>query len=391
MAVEADPAELARSLAEETARLGRELDEIELLVGQARQEATRHEAKRAALEQRLAELQARHQADEQTREAAGTLMAATRRAALMEAQIDVLEGKAKTVGRMRDRLGELAEALAGLPTAHIAGGPGDASGREPGSPEARVVLDAQEDLRRDIARAMHDGPAQSLTNITLQAQIVQRLLKADPARAEAEVALLVNMVQQTLEATKTFIFDVRPMVLDDLGLVPTLRRAARDRGGRAQLPIDFETQGADRRLPAETESAFFRIVDEALVGYLETDPARLSVRLDWTERGVRAEVRRVAREGSEPEAAPRPVHAPKGPPPDPSRSANLLPALAAMIEERQEDERSSAAAAAAARAQARALPAATWRDIRSRAAAAGVRVELSDDGQRMTALVEIAA
>jgi two-component system sensor histidine kinase DegS len=95
---------------------------------------------------------------------------------------------------------------------------------------SRLLLGAKEDLRREIARAMHDGPAQSLTNIVLQAQIVERLVATDPASAGGEVLQLVAMVQQTLEATKSFIFDVRPMVLDDLGLVPTLRRAARERG-----------------------------------------------------------------------------------------------------------------------------------------------------------------
>ena len=95
---------------------------------------------------------------------------------------------------------------------------------------SRLVLSAQEDLRREIARAMHDGPAQSLTNIVLQAQIVERLVARDPASASGEIRQLTAMVQQTLDATKSFIFDVRPMVLDDLGLVPTLRRAARERG-----------------------------------------------------------------------------------------------------------------------------------------------------------------
>ena len=66
------------------------------------------------------------------------------------------------------------------------------------------------------------------------------------------------MVQHTLDATKTFIFDVRPMVLDDLGLVPTLRRVARDRGRRSQVPIEFESYGTDRRLPMDVESALFR-------------------------------------------------------------------------------------------------------------------------------------
>ena len=108
---------------------------------------------------------------------------------------------------------------------------------------SRLLLGTQEDLRREIARAMHDGPAQSLTNIVLQAQIVERLVESDPARAGSEVRQLVAMVQQTLEATKTFIFDVRPMVLDDLGLVPTLRRAARERGRRAGVPVEFDSMG----------------------------------------------------------------------------------------------------------------------------------------------------
>ena len=116
------------------------------------------------------------------------------------------------------------------------------------------MLSAQEDLRREIARSMHDGPAQSLTNIVLQAQIVERMIAKDPEQARGEIRLLMSMVQQTLEATKSFIFDVRPMVLDDLGLVPTLRRATRDRGRRAQVQVEFESLGGDRRLPMDVES-----------------------------------------------------------------------------------------------------------------------------------------
>ena len=91
------------------------------------------------------------------------------------------------------------------------------------------------------------------------------------------------MVQQTLDATKTFIFDVRPMVLDDLGLVPTLRRAARDRGRRVHVPVEFESMGQDRRLPMDVESALFRIIDEALAAYLALGPERIRMRLDWTD------------------------------------------------------------------------------------------------------------
>ena len=145
-------------------------------------------------------------------------------------------------------------------------------------------------MRRGIARAMHDGPAQSLTNIILQAQIVQRLMNSDTTRAAQEVDQLVAMVEQTLEATKSFIFDVRPMVLDDLGLVPTLRRAARDRGRRSKVPIDFDSVGADRRLPDDVESALFRCTDEAITGYLEAACPHIVMRMDWTDHDVTTRV-----------------------------------------------------------------------------------------------------
>ena len=100
--------------------------------------------------------------------------------------------------------------------------------------------------------------------------------------ARGELRLLVQMVQQTLDATKNFIFDVRPMVLDDLGLVPTLRRATRERGRRAHVPVEFESLGTDRRLPMDFESTVFRILDEALAAYLALGPDRvtLTARLD---------------------------------------------------------------------------------------------------------------
>ena len=158
---------------------------------------------------------------------------------------------------------------------------------------SRMILAAQEDLRRDIARAMHDGPAQSLTNIVLQAQIVERLIASDPAAARPETRELIAMVQSTLDATKSFIFDVRPMVLDDLGLVPTIRRSARDRGRRAGIPVDFDSMGTDRRLPMELESGLFRMLEESLAGFLAGGPDRVVLRLDWSPTSLEALVRSV--------------------------------------------------------------------------------------------------
>lgn len=400
---------LAAELADEAGRLGKELDEIGLLIGQARNEAARHDARRATAEQRLNELQQarREVSADDFAQALSGLLTATRRAALMEGQIDVLEGKQKTVLRMRDRIADLAQQLGALPPGVLVAGGGGGAGNDAGAEAAPVgpavgagdraaasLLDAQEEMRRGIARAMHDGPAQSLTNIILQAQIVQRLMGTDPPRAAHEVDQLVAMVEQTLEATKSFIFDVRPMVLDDLGLVPTLRRAARDRGRRSNVPIDFDSVGADRRLPDDVESALFRCTDEAITGYLEAASPHLTMRMDWTDHDVTTRLTATPPAAVGPGAPQAPTaHEPVAPELEPP-SADLPPALAAMIAERAEANRASvaqAAAAAAARPVPTLLPAHNWQVIQTRAAAANIRVVLSDDGAALTMVARLPA
>src|SRR5437899_1555157 len=263
--------ELSRRMAEELAQLESELAEVDLLISQARTEASRHEARRvAAVDKQAAAATAASAAGTTidptvTADLNAQLVLLTKRAALMESQVDVLEGKRRALNRYHDALAGYVEALGtfgDVPLPNKSGkpvGPG-APPSDLGVPPAvsRLLLGAQEDLRREIARAMHDGPAQSLTNIVLQAQIVERLVTTEPTRAGVEVRQLVAMVQQTLEATKSFIFDVRPMVLDDLGLVPTLKRAARERGRRAGVPVEFDSLGPDRRLPMDLERGLSR-------------------------------------------------------------------------------------------------------------------------------------
>jgi two-component system sensor histidine kinase DegS len=374
--------DLADNLALDAAGLDRELTEIEMLLTQARAEASRHDQKRALVADRLASISA-----------AGTgtpaevldlnqqLVILTHRAGLMTTSVEVLAGKAKTLTRFRDSLlnqhAAISQLAEQMPAGQLMAG-GSANGED--SPAlTRAVLSAQEELRREIARAMHDGPAQSLTNIVLQAQIVERLLAGDPEAARAEVGQLISMVQQTLEATKTFIFDVRPMVLDDLGLVPTLRRAARERGRRAQIPVDFESLGTDRRLPMDLESGLFRILDEAIGGYLAGSPERVWVRLDWSDQ-IDARIGTVstplAAASPEPEEA-APVKQ-KG---RDKKPVEIPPALAAMMDDRRADK--EAAAEAARKAASVTLPAGSWSEIKQRAATIGVTAKLLGDGTEL--------
>jgi len=258
----------------------------------------------------------------------------------------------------------------------VAGGGASAPEATPPS-ISRVVLAAQEDLRRDIARAMHDGPAQSLTNIVLQASIVERLLARDPDNATGELRLLVSMVQHTLEATKNFIFDVRPMVLDDLGLVPTMRRAARDRGRRSHVSVEFDSLGMDRRLPMEVESAVYRILDETLAGYVSVKPERITLKLDWGEV-LEARV-----------TAQRSVVTPVGAEPLPQvpTGGDVPDAIKQMIQDRHDAKH--AAEAAAEEAAIVVLPLSTRREITDRALAIGATVEFLAAGSELRLVVPL--
>jgi len=404
-----EPVSLVARVEREIATLDNELAEIDMLIQQAGAESERHEAKRAALAARIDSDKAAGRIDPaELADQNAQLVGLTRRAIVMSSQVDVLNGKVKILRRYRDGLATLDEQLRSLPEGGLVPLPpgiaeiGDDAleqSTQPGSGSdaivrvspavSRLILAAQEDLRRDIARAMHDGPAQSLTNIVLQAQIVDRLMTSDPAAAKPEIRELIAMVQTTLDATKSFIFDVRPMVLDDLGLVPTVRRSARDRGRRANIPVDFDSMGADRRLPMDLESGVFRMIEESLAAYLAGRPERIVVRLDWTPTTLEAMVRSVREPAGEPAEAPG-----ASPPADAEQGRGkgkgkgrpepeIPAALAAMISDRRDEH----AAAVAATTAPVALPPKTWRDVQSRAASLGARAELSSDGSevRMTA------
>ena len=328
-------------------------------------------------------------------ELANQLVAIARKAALMEAQIDLLEGKRKSGARLHETIvahADQARIVAGLPPGEGEGasGGGAASGGngkaaaeaavDPNGPlppgVSRMILTAQEDMRREIARQMHDGPAQSLTNIVLQAQIVERLMASDPPRASAEVTQLIAMVQRTLDATKTFIFDVRPMVLDDLGLVPTLRRASRDRGRRQGVAVEFESVGVDRRLPPELESGLFRMLDDALAAHVAGKPDRLALHMDW---GEQLEIELSA--GKTPLPVPDPDLPPEG--------SELPPALAEMVNQRRkayEEALVEAKVASLSR-----LPEQAWREVSSRARILGVKAEMRDDGALLHLQVDLPA
>lgn len=129
---------------------------------------------------------------------------------------------------------------------------------------SRQVFQMIEEERMRIARDMHDGPAQSMANLVLQAEILERLIVRDPQLVVNELEDFKNGVRDVLDDTRRLIFDLRPMTLDDLGLVPTLRKFVREFGDRTGVNIVLRVTGEEARLPGALEPTLFRIIQEAL-------------------------------------------------------------------------------------------------------------------------------
>jgi two-component system, NarL family, sensor histidine kinase DegS len=128
----------------------------------------------------------------------------------------------------------------------------------------KIIL-AQEEERKRIAREIHDGPAQMLANLVLRTEIVERMLvKQEFALVQDEVIDLKGQVRYSLEEMRKVIFNLRPMALDDLGLIPTLRKYVHDYEEKTKIRTSFETRGKEHRLSSAMEAAVYRLVQEGL-------------------------------------------------------------------------------------------------------------------------------
>lgn len=128
------------------------------------------------------------------------------------------------------------------------------------------IVDAQEAERARIARDLHDDVGQALTSVLLGIGLIGRALGTEPRVDEARdrVEDLRDVVADALDRTRQLAFDLRPTVLDDIGLVPTLERLAGDLAGRTGLAVEIGNELPDERLARPVETVLYRVVQEAL-------------------------------------------------------------------------------------------------------------------------------
>lgn len=144
------------------------------------------------------------------------------------------------------------------------------------------IIQAQEEERRRVARDIHDGPAQSIANLVFRVELAQQLIDKDIEKAKEVLVELKDLIRLSMQDVRKIIYDLRPMSLDDLGLIPTLKRYINKFMDETGIIVDLEVTGEKRRLSKSYEVTIFRLIQEALNNvYKHSNATTGQVRLEY--------------------------------------------------------------------------------------------------------------
>jgi two-component system sensor histidine kinase DegS len=255
----------------ESQRLQQEVKDLNRMVEQSRVEVEKLAQRNAAITAHVRQLQGNLEniprADIKT--AYEAAQDAQQRLFTMRGQLEKLQAEQVNLERLA---GYVQRTLVKLESAESQKVDGD------NMPVIVRIVEAQEAERQRLSRLIHDGPAQALSNFILQTEIAMRLFDIDTVRAKAELQSLKGSATSTFQKVRDFIFDLRPMMLDDLGLAPTVKRYVDAFKEKTGLQVNLTVTGGDRRMESPREVIMFRSVQE-LLGNIRQHAQASQVRL----------------------------------------------------------------------------------------------------------------
>ena len=276
--------DLQRELEETT----KALREVTLMIEQSQGELSKLTQRNTAITAHLQQAQGQMDSmpPQEIRNAYDSALDAQQRLFVMRGQLEKLQAEKNHLERLKAVL-ERTQASPSNPASAPASG-----GAKSGTlASVEMLVNAQETERQRLSRQMHDGPAQALSNFILQTEIAMRLFDVDPAQAKEELNSLKSSAMGTFQKVRNFIFELRPMMLDDLGLVPTVRRYADAFKEQNSLDVTVTVTGSERRLEPYLEVMMFRALQELLGNAARHSQAtQVKVMLDMGEDRVRVSV-----------------------------------------------------------------------------------------------------
>lgn len=146
-----------------------------------------------------------------------------------------------------------------------------------------MLITSQESERQKLSRLMHDGPAQALSNFIVQSEIATRMYEIDQTKAKEELEKLKLSAMGTFQKIRTYISDLRPMMLDDLGLVPTIKRYVNNMKEQTGVDVNLIVIGTYRRLKPYLEVFVFRAIQELIGNSVKHNQDNVSkIKIDVT-------------------------------------------------------------------------------------------------------------
>ena len=148
------------------------------------------------------------------------------------------------------------------------------------------IIQAQEEERKRISRELHDEASQALVAAKINLEMIEKSLPSNLEEVTTRLVETSSLLVSTLENLRRLSYDLRPSMLDDLGLIPTLRWYTESYAKRLGIPINFKITALDKRLDLEIETAIYRIVQEALTNIAKYAQAK-EVHISLEKKGSR--------------------------------------------------------------------------------------------------------
>jgi two-component system sensor histidine kinase DegS len=261
------PVQVVEQTGLEYEQIQKELKEIDILVKQSSAEVEKLAQRNAQLTNKVRTMEGNIDTipRQDIKEIYNAAQEAQMRLFMMRGQVEQLQSRQENLKRYAESLRRILDVSGALIVAGETGGPKERDISSNGQASGIVkIINAQETERQRLANQLHDGPAQSLTNLILQAEICERLFDNDPVKARTELSELKQAVTNTFQKVREFIFDLRPMMLDDLGLNPTIKKSIEDFEQKSGIACNVTISGRDQRLPPHSEVTIFRVVQNLL-------------------------------------------------------------------------------------------------------------------------------
>ncbi len=266
----------------------REMKEITLMLEQSQLEVNKLTQRNASITAHIQQVNAQFDSLPRAdiRMAYESALDAQQRLFVMRGQVEKLQSDQTHLKRYVALLEKIHKAFeGGAAQASSSHGPSAAADM------VEMMIQAQESERRRLSNQMHDGPAQALSNFILQTEIAMRLFDVDQVKAKEELSNLKMSATVTFRKVRDFIFELRPMMLDDLGVTPTLRRYVDAFKEQSGLNVRLNITGTERRLESYQEVMVFRAVQELLNNAARHSQAsQVKVQVDMGDGNIRVAV-----------------------------------------------------------------------------------------------------